>query len=246
MGCSKCRYSERGCARCVVNFIGRARATTETASGPMTSEMGRKGVTMNSNRSTAISSSEKRKRVGENVSRGIKRGRSNAREDKVGKSGRTSTIGVKTPGMKTPTARFGARRGLASESESTEMKARATQSIVARASETSESDGDGGAKERDGEDDETWEDAPNGRVLFDDCEMPSPKPIEEMSPGAVESVIAKSPSAMRQSTTFINETPPSPLAAAFAMISDFLDSPRRERSRVCDRGDFWGLSAAAG
>ena len=71
--------------------------------------------------------------------------------------------------------------------------------------------------------------APTRRVLFEDCyEVPSPTPIEEMSPGALESVMAKSPSSMRLGGDFDAATPQSPMATAFAMIGEFLESPKRE------------------
>ena len=83
-----------------------------------------------------------------------------------------------------------------------------------------------------------------GRVLFEDCyEVPSPTPIEEMSPGALESVMAKSPSSMRLGGGFDAATPQSPMATAFAMIGEFLESPKRERSRSV--GDFWGLPTSS-
>ena len=83
-----------------------------------------------------------------------------------------------------------------------------------------------------------------GRVLFEDCyEVPSPTPIEKMSPGALESVMAKSPSSMRLGGGFDAATPQSPMATAFAMIGEFLESPKRERSR--SGGDFWGLPTSS-
>jgi hypothetical protein len=54
-----------------------------------------------------------------------------------------------------------------------------------------------------------------GRVLFEDCyEVPSPTPIEDMSPVALDSVMAKSPSSSRLGGDVYAATPTSPLATS--------------------------------
>ena len=228
------------------NFVSNVAARAERANGAVTTTSGterRSTAGVNSNRTKGGSSGSKRVREDASArEEGAKR-----RVSAVGgKSGRASLPGSKTPGVKTPAERI-SDGGLArNASESTDARTKTSRTVIGRAIEQSESEDVGDGKPRGGDDEsEAWEDAPNsrGRVLFDDCDVPSPKPIEEMSPGVLESVIAKSPSAMlRMSTGFISETPQSPLAAAFAMISEFLETPKRERPRGTD---FWGLTSAA-
>jgi len=245
MGCSKCRYSERGCARCVSNFVSSAVARAERANGAVTTTSGtekRATAVVNSNRTKGSSGSKRAREDASAREDGAKRRTSAG----VGKSARASLPGSKTPGVKTPAERISGGGLARNAGESTDAGMKTSRPVIVRALEQSESEDTGDGKPREGdEESEVWEDAPKsgGRVLFEDCDVPSPKPIEEMSPGVLESVIAKSPSALlRMGTGFISETPPSPLAAAFAMISEFLETPKRERLRETD---FWGLTSAA-
>lgn len=178
-------------------------------------------------------------------------------------NGRPS-VGGKTPGVKTPAARVGGTptrgRGSASETTTTTAAAgRGKKRARVDHMEMSDREHDDDIRvrairamvEEEEEDEEEKEEevetgtAPTGgRVLFEDCcDVPSPTPIGEMSPGALESVIAKSPSSMQLGGSFDAATPQSPMAAAFAMISEFLESPTRERPRSV--GDFWGLPTSS-
>ena len=175
-------------------------------------------------------------------------------------NGRPS-VGGKTPGVKTPAARVGGTptrgRGSASETTTTTTTTTAAGRGKKRARvddmEMSDRENDDNIRvrairamvEEEEEDEEETGTAPTGgRVLFEDCcDVPSPTPIGEMSPGALESVITKSPSSMQLGGSFDAATPQSPMAAAFAMISEFLESPTRERPRSV--GDFWGLPTSS-
>jgi hypothetical protein len=75
------------------------------------------------------------------------------------------------------------------------------------------------------------------RVLFEDEDMPSPTPIGAMSPGTeaamLAHVMATSPSSMTLGGA-LSDLPHSPLAAAFAMVNDLLDSPRLARRELIE------------
>ena len=79
------------------------------------------------------------------------------------------------------------------------------------------------------------------RVLFENEEedMPSPTPIGAMSPGTeaamLAHVMATSPSSMTLGGA-LSDLPHSPLAAAFAMVNELLDSPRLARRSELAQG----------
>ena len=215
------------------DFVSNSAARTEGKLGIASK------ANANSNASNA-KTGEKRRRSASNATSAVKRQKTSP----VLKSGKSrNSLGTKTPAVKTPKARSGT-------TGTTPSRARATKTREGGESRIDEEDecesdkenvrtamegGEWGARSVDS----------GGRVLFDECEAPSPKPIEEMSPGQLEMIVAKSPSSMRLGNGFDNDAPQSPLAAAFAMISEFLESPKRERQHRSGANveSFWGLAA---
>jgi len=297
MGCSKCRYSERGCARCVKNFVShsalRAAAAAATATGkkktPGSSGGARPSSGLNLKNVNDKTTTTTTTTTGGGIAGGGKTtSRGGSRSSLGDGAGR---LAVKTPNARTPAngGTHGAhrrRRLVAPESgEPTTGKKRPR---VVRATEEEEEeeeedceDGRGGGGRGVGvvsrEDKENVSptrlyapprteglasgkygsptserrvvggvksvglpSSSGARVLFEDCDVPSPTPIEEMSPGALETVISASPSSMRLGNGFDNAPPQSPLAAAFELVHELLHSPNKRDSQRMT-GDFWGL-----
>lgn len=290
MGCSKCRYSERGCARCVENFVShsalRAAAsaakkkttTTHARANAKTPSGGVNLKTVQHAKTTTSRGGGKKDTSSSSSSRG---GSRSSLGDGAGR------LAVKTPNARTPANvnNFGAhqRRGrfTAPESGETTTGKKKRQRVVARIEEEEEEmENERGGRQSGGVGVVSREDKENvspmrmyappqtggsalgkyaspkserrgvkgvglpsssgARVLFEDCDVPSPTPIEEMSPGALETVMSASPSSMRLGNGFDNAPPQSPLAAAFELVHELLHSPNKRDSQRMT-GDFWGL-----
>lgn len=285
MGCSKCRYSERGCARCVENFVSHSalRAAAAAASAAKKTTTNAKtpssGVNLKTvHAKTTTTSTTSRGGGKKDASRG---GSRPSLGDGAGR------LAVKTPNARTPAnGTSGAhRRGRFTAPESGETTGttgkKKRQRVMARIEEEEEMEMEmemeRGGRQSDGVGVVSREDkenvspmrmyAPGGsalgkyaspkserrgvkgvglpsssgaRVLFEDCDVPSPTPIEEMSPGALETVMSASPSSMRLGNGFDNAPPQSPLAAAFELVHELLHSPNKRDSQRMT-GDFWGL-----
>lgn len=221
MGCSKCRYSPRGCSRCVNNFT---KVNGARADGAPTPTFEPRGWVQNSNhvvrkaKTPTTATKEQRKESKIDGKKSI------AEKSKRGRPSLSDSIGVKTPKILTERVENGptpAREATELQEENGHKKRSRVQAL------------ENGNDENDI--DEDLSPSSQGRVLFEEDDVPSPTPLGAMSPGAsaamLAQVISRSPSSLILGGA-IADLPHSPLAAAFAMVNDMLDSPRPLRREL--------------
>jgi len=259
MGCSKCRYSPRGCARCVNNFTKvngtRVHGATSTSARTGTGHSPTMTASATPKRTKISNASKIAKATKTPVQRVKATNKGGVRHDKGRSSLSGSVDAVKTPAMLGERDENRAPRPLDQEFQVQQTQHReyfqkqnalkmTTATTTERNMQKKRSRVHDMMRDENGNIEEYEEDllpSSRRRVLFENEEedMPSPTPIGAMSPGTeaamLAHVMATSPSSMTLGGA-LSDLPHSPLAAAFAMVNELLDSPRLARRSELAQG----------